>query len=212
MYRQMTRNLLKIASLARSPPLSHQTTRIYSWRVAKNYSEAVLFVAQGALLCASPLQWPEKKNDWISSVPDEIAPIWGMLLDSFQAEAQNNVPPMAVGKLPVPRPAASNWALSRASKLWKLDHQSGGKAACCSKDFGLGHPTPHWPESLRPDCWEIFGNTPCKWTWPRDAAYNLQMFNLQYFIDLVHCLLQAQQPLFEIEDICAMFHVFGADA
>lgn len=38
------------------------------------------------------------------------------------------------------------------------------------------------------------------------------MFNLQYFIDLVHCLLQAQQTLFEIEDICAMFHVFGADA
>lgn len=31
-------------------------------RVAKNYSEAVLFVAQGALLCASPLQWPEKKR------------------------------------------------------------------------------------------------------------------------------------------------------
>lgn len=29
-------------------------------RVTKNYSEAVLFVAQGALLCASPLQWPEK--------------------------------------------------------------------------------------------------------------------------------------------------------
>ena len=29
-----------------------------------------------------------------------------MLLDSFQAKAQNNVQPMAVGKLPVPQPAA----------------------------------------------------------------------------------------------------------
>ena len=63
------------------------------------------------LLCSSlkkkRLNFFSRGPPSLPSQPDAIAPICGgmLRLDSFQAKAQNNVQPMAVGKLPMPQPA-----------------------------------------------------------------------------------------------------------